>query len=334
MLLGDYGLSAFDHPSIQMSPGKSHTIYQVRQPSFVTYKQNAKFNHLVLGELAVQLLNIQRLAYLSQGHAINFFRDSDRACTKARQVAATCSKIMVTLTSSRLSMGNTREPLGMVIAGEQFYIITSPQDVTTVYNNKKGLTFDEYIRDMLRSLGSSADGVEKMWTVQDHLHKNLAHAGEDFYRTQLLPGPRFEDFWPQTLTHLEQALNSPVLLGQRGAQEQSLTDLCRKVLLGPVATAFFGSALLKHDPSIIEKFLAFDDTAWKINYKIPLPFSRDAHTTKDNLIASFHSYLKLPKEQRSDASWLVQKLESEMRQAGIMERDMATFAISVMWTYV
>ena len=57
-------------------------------------------------------------------------------------------------------MGNTREPLGMVIAGEQFYIITSPEDVTTVYNNKKGLTFDEYVQDMLRNLGCSPAGVE------------------------------------------------------------------------------------------------------------------------------------------------------------------------------
>ena len=72
----------------------------------------------------------------------------------------------------------------------------------------------------------------------------------------------------------------------------------------------------------------------KSTNKIPFPFSRDAHTAKDSLIASFEGYLKLPKEKRSDASWLVQNLEAEMRRAGIIERDIAAFELSVVWTYV
>ena len=70
-------------------------------------------------------------------------------------------------------MGGTQEPLGMVIAGEQFYMINSPEDVTAFYNNKKSLSFDEYVQDVLISMGCSADGVEKMNKIQPHLKKNL-----------------------------------------------------------------------------------------------------------------------------------------------------------------
>lgn len=224
--------------------------------------------------------------------------------------------------------------MGLVIAGQQFYIITSPQDVTAVYNNKKTLTFDEYIQDMMRSMGTSEDGLEKLWKVQSHLHKNLAHAGEDYYRMQFLPGAQFEAFWPQSLQRIDQVLsNEELFMGKPEVQEQSLQDLCRKTLLGPVLTSIFGDAILDTDPQLIDTMVAFDDVSWKINYKIPLPFSRDVHRAKNSLIASFEKYLKYPAEKRSDASWLVKTLGAEMRRAGINVRDMAANNVSVAWTY-
>ena len=178
-----------------------------------------------------------------------------------------------------------------------------------------------------------APWVEEMWRIQDHLHKALIHAGEDFYRTQLLPGPRFESFWPDTLSRLDPVLTPDrYLKGAARSQRLSLLDLCKDVLLGPVLAAFFGNALLEHHPDIINTFLAFDDVGWKINYKIPQPFSKDTHLAKDSLIAAVVDYLKLAKDKRSDACWLVQTLEAEMRQAGMPDRDIAALEVSVIWT--
>ena len=46
----------------------------------------------------------------------------------------------------------------------------------------------------MKSIGVSDDGITKLWSTPDKsdnpggLHKALAHAAEDYYREQLLPG--------------------------------------------------------------------------------------------------------------------------------------------------
>lgn len=74
------------------------------------------------------------------------------------------------------------------------YVLTSPQDVTDIYSNTKTLTFYEYVQDVMRSMGVSENGIEKLWqTTTDsqspkRVKKSLAEAGEDHYREQFLPG--------------------------------------------------------------------------------------------------------------------------------------------------
>ena len=251
------------------------------------------------------------------GHAVDFFRDSESACTRARKY-----------------MGNTREPFGITVAGEQFYIITSPQDISDIYSDTKTLTFDEHIRDMVRLIGSSPDGVEKMSTVSDHLHKNLAHAGEDFYRQQFLPGNKLKHFWPEISRLISTQLERKrIFSGEQRARDISLLGWCRDALFGPTLTALFGDALLGVAPNILSELVTFDNQSWKMIYQLPYFLSKEMHTARLSITDSFEAYLKLPKERRSGASWLVQKLETEMRQAGIHEHDMAAFNLSVAWTY-
>jgi hypothetical protein len=229
-------------------------------------------------------------------------------------------------------MGNTQEPLGMVIAGEQFYIINSPEDVTAMYNNKKTLTFDEYVKDVLVSMGCSPDGIDKMWKVQAHLHKSLTHAGEDFYRLQFMPGQNFNLLWPEVFKRIDQRLDYERILSGKQEQNHSLWGLCHSVLLGPTLASIFGDAVLETDPSIIDVMVLFDDLSWKINYKIPLPFSKDTHEAKNKMINFFQVYGRLPTDNKTDASWFAKSLENEMKKAGLSERDIAVFNVSVSWT--
>lgn len=65
--------------------------------------------------------------------------------------------------------------------------------MTDIYRNTKTLAFDEYVQDVMKSIGVSDDGMAKLWKTpgedgaSERLQKSLAHAGGDFYRDQFLP---------------------------------------------------------------------------------------------------------------------------------------------------
>jgi hypothetical protein len=221
--------------------------------------------------------------------------------------------------------------------------VTSPQDVTDIYRNSKTLTFDEYVQDVMRSIGVSADGITKLWSVPadskepDSLHKALAHAGGDFYREQLLPGDHLDVLWERVISRISSfiqwgKLPKDTTLGNADDSAQtSLLHWTRQVLLKAVTEAFFGPQLLEIEPQLLQYFAAFDDESWKLTYKYPRYASKNMYEANDKILAAIEAYLRLPKAQRLEGAWLIQKLESEAGKIGISVHDLAAMITSLSW---
>ena len=76
--------------------------------------------------------------------------------------------------------------------------------MNNIYSNTASLTFDDYVKDMMLSLGVSESGVDALWRSSrpsegaidgketSYSNKPLIHLAEDFYRLQLYPGQHFE----------------------------------------------------------------------------------------------------------------------------------------------
>lgn len=111
----------------------------------------------------------------------------------------------------------------------------------------------------------------------------------------------------------------------------SLFQWCQKVLVDSATKTFFGDILLDISPDFTEHFYDYDENSWKLLYQYPRIFARDLHTAKSKMLNTLVTYLKLPKEQRSDASWLIQTLENEQRDIGIEIRDIAAMIMMGYW---
>ncbi|KAL8671947.1 MAG: hypothetical protein Q9168_003573 [Polycauliona sp. 1 TL-2023] len=185
--------------------------------------------------------------------------------------------------------------------------------------------------------------ASQLWHTPDKsdnprgLHKALAHAGEDYYREQLLPGDRLDVLWQRALglidsaIHWDQLPQAPGTSVKNGNKMVGLLEWNRMVLLESVITAFFGSQLLEIDPQLLQHFSAFDEESWKLTYKYPPAFSKRMYHAKDQLVAAVHTYLQLPKDQRPDGAWLIQKLELETGKLGISTKDLAAMITSLVW---
>lgn len=221
--------------------------------------------------------------------------------------------------------------------------MTSPQDVTDIYKISKTLTFDEYVQDVMQSIGVSDDGIARLWKTPDNskgpnrLHKALAHAGEDYYREQLLPGNHLDALWERVVGLISSSIewdklpNKSTTLSLDSTRTFSLLQWTRDVLLNAVTKAFFGDRLLELEPRLLEYFTAFDDESWKLTYKYPRSVSKSMYDAKDKMVAGIEAYLRLPKDERLEGAWLIQKMEVETKKAGIEVHDLAAMITSLVW---
>lgn len=267
------------------------------------------------------------------GHAISFFKDSEGVFTRSRKY-----------------FGNTREPFAVTVMGQQLYVVTSSADVSAVYRNTTTLSFDEFVRDMMLSIGGSEDGVRKMWespryeTSKDgnsnRLHKILAHAGEDYYRQQLQSGDLLEALWTRAQDLISTSLewnnisSKFMLSSQDDSKTLSLLGWCRETLLESVTTAVFGEKLSQLNPDLMKTFVTFDDDSWKMNYKLPRFLCEEMHTARETILATFQKYFALPPHERGGESWLVRTIETEMRKIEVPESDIAALFAMPFWVYV
>ena len=213
--------------------------------------------------------------------------------------------------------------------------------MTEIYKNTKTLTFDEYVRDVMKSIGVSDDGIAKLWKApgengDGRLHKALAHAGEDYYREQLLPGPQLDILWQHVLTDIASSIHWDNLPGSRfnraeNSKSLSLLGWTSDVLLKSVIRAFFGDRLLQMDPQLLQNFAAFDKESWKLTYKLPRGVAKVTYEAMDKMVSSVEAYLRLPRNQRSEATWLIRKLEVEAGKADIDVHDLAAMITSLVW---
>lgn len=290
----------------------------------------------VINPLQIKFLSSVSLFGIVLGHAISFFMDSDSTFTKGR-----------------LYFSNRREPFGITVAGNNIYVLTSAADAAAMSRNTDELVFDDYVKDMMASMGSSPDGIKKMWEPQrptvkedasdprfpNPLGKPLGQISEEIFRKQLHPGKNLLDLQTDFLTGIHHSLTWERLVQSRQTVVSPALDGCtvsllqwtQDTLLQGATNAFFGPALLQNNPGLLNSFSEFDERSWQLSYKIPKPFSNRMQEAKKASLDALTAYFKTPIQERPGACWLVQTMETEMRAAGINDVDMAANLMMAYW---
>ncbi|KAI9879019.1 MAG: hypothetical protein M1830_009818 [Pleopsidium flavum] len=265
------------------------------------------------------------------GHAIGFFKDSHGTLTYGRQY-----------------FQNSRQPFAITLAGEKFYVLTSPKDVTAAYKDTEGLTFDVFVRDIMVSFGATPGAIQKMWlsasddstgfesSTPNPLHKCLAQLTRDFHKQQLHPGENLDALGSKFQTYIDELLRCDSLLPSTSSspsswKELSLVDWCGDVLLNAATRAFFGEKLLEIEPNLLRDFFDFDNNSWMLMYRYPPFLAKEMNRAKTRAIDGLTAYFALPKDQRTGEAWFVRTLEAEQRKLGIGDRDIATLILMVYW---
>ncbi|MCJ1320748.1 hypothetical protein MMC15_006089 [Xylographa vitiligo] len=269
------------------------------------------------------------------GHAISFARDMNG-----------------TISYGRRYFKDSRETFAITIAGETIYIMISALDIFAALKNLDDFVFDSPITDMMYKFDITKSAIDILYepppqAIRDSktlepnpLGRNMAHLGESFMKKQLNPGKTFEEFQTVFLDLIDRKMtwdNIPakaVLSATEHPPERltSLLEWTRQTLVESNTIAFFGPAILRIDPTLVDTSLRFDDRMWKLLFSVPRPFATDMLRSKRQAHRAIIAYLALPQERRPGAAWLARTLEAEMRARGIADHDIAAWLLMIHWS--
>lgn len=201
---------------------------------------------------------------------------------------------------------------------------------------------------MLLQLGASPVAVE-IWIPSSgapgpecgqSTSNDSGHFGERLCRQQLLPGKELDVLQATLVNKIHDSLRwqnmSERIIVSTAQNKRSISLLgwCREVLLDSATRAFFDECLMQIDPELFQSFFIFDELSWKLHFNYPRFLAKKMYTAKDRIIDALVIYFSLPKSERTGESWLIDKLETEMRTLGIGTRDIAAIIMPLYWVYV
>lgn len=204
------------------------------------------------------------------------------------------------------------------------YIATSPSDVAAVYRDTQRLDFDAFIKDVMADFGCTKETLEKMFDSTGK-PKHWMDKTHDDFKLQMHPGDYLKSVETQFLGNINRMMdfklisNDCVLDSTRDSKIVSLWHWSWTVLSEAATQAFFGDGIFRVTPNGLDDFWTFNLEAWKIHSKYPKFAAPKAFNALERSIQVFIDYLRLSKEQRPGACWLVEQLERGMEELGISE---------------
>ncbi|WQF87990.1 Putative cytochrome P450 [Colletotrichum destructivum] len=211
----------------------------------------------------------------------------------------------------------------ITVMGDELYIATSPADVTAILKETKSLTFDPIIRLILGEFGMAKESLDALFEPrQKYNNRNWMDRQHDIFRSQMHPtSDKGEALSTRILRNIDQSMQSSLLndarllpLVRTGEKAVSLWKLCSHVLVDASTRAFWGDSLVHIAPDFVDNYLAFDAAYWKRDKS-----KKDANSCRQKNLIALEKWLRSPKAERSDASWLVKSLEQDYHAMGITD---------------
>lgn len=233
--------------------------------------------------------------------------------------------------------------------GEKLCVVCSSEDVATIFKNPKLFTFEAFVRDVTLSFGVSPEIVDWMFHAPSESNapqtstspnKHFIDRAHDYYKLQLHPGDKLDILQDKLLTNVDEWLqwkrfsDTFTLESSPDKKTVSLLGWCSDVLVSSATTAVFGKVILQIEPNLPQAIFDFDNENWKLNFKLPRVLAKEMYTAKQKIVDALQEYFRLPKEERSGESWIIDVFETEMREMGISDHQIALTLTMTLWVYV
>jgi hypothetical protein len=248
---------------------------------------------------------------------------------------------------TRVYFNDSKDPYSVWLAGARIYICPDPDDVAGLYRNTTTISFHSVIEDMYRWIGTSKDGFDKLFTLDENARHNIGMARpltpalmvNEYHRHLMKPGEPLDDLvHNRTIPRIKETLDSianhdnPAIVSKSSdGPTVSLLELCGELFLRGTTTSFLGEKIWDVNPKLLDSFAMWERTSWKYMFQTPDILSRDMLNARDDIVKTFVMYLNIPREERSDSHDFVKAVETMGRDIGCSKQDMARVFMLHFW---
>jgi hypothetical protein len=254
------------------------------------------------------------------------------------------------LNDCRAYFHDTREPFALTVAGQKWYVLTKPEDVSATYKIDNGsLSYDIFAIEVMRMVGVTEDGIQKAFRTQTGStsvgrgagDKHLVRLCKEYQLEQLSPGKRLSQLVLPSIDIMRDIMNCESIIDRAWYASSksancinvSLYQWVSDVFIDIGTKAYFGKRLQEMDENLARTFMVFEALSWQAMYQYPPVFCRKMMKVKQNLQHALLMYFSLPKTDRSDISWFMSKIEEETERLEISADDRAIFFFQLFWRY-
>lgn len=234
----------------------------------------------------------------------------------------------------------TDDPFALTALGHTFYVVTNAKHSAEVYKNTDSLSFEEFVRSLMRLNGNDEQVIQNVYTplpveklgFANPKGLSLGALVQRMHVHQLHPGDysavlhvKIRDWINRELTFkaLAKDYGSYASQGSKSV-ELPLYEWTSAYLVRLGQYAYFGDVLSEVDPAYAEAYMVFDEVIWKMLYHYPSFLCRDMTGPRDRMMSSLKKYLKLPTDyRRQHAAWLLNVMEDEMKAIGVDDDNLA-----------
>ncbi|RAH84983.1 cytochrome p450 [Aspergillus japonicus CBS 114.51] len=237
----------------------------------------------------------------------------------------------------------TREPFALTLAGDRYYVVTSPADIRPFFANINALSLDGFLNQVLIGFGCGEDRLHTLWQRNqpgpiNPKGKSLIHLTEDLFKQHLLPGPTFDTLLSRYRGAIQELLSwsqleatYPTMTGKE-TEAISLYDLCSDFLINATQMTLFDPALFAIDPEMTTELRTFTDEFWQLIYRSRFIDSTRVRRILAQYTKAFNAYLRLPPQARAREAWVIRTLIQTYTDLGIHEDDQAAMMVMIYWT--
>lgn len=239
---------------------------------------------------------------------------------------------------NRQHFNNSDEPFAITALGTTSYVITGPKHSAEVYKNTETLSFEDYVKTLMRANGNSENIVKLMYTAlpfdklgfPNPLGESLGNLAQKMHIHQLQPGRNLTELQEKANNWITKSLNFSRLCQTQATSddapflEVSLYKWCSDYFVRLGQHTYFGDLLEEIDPLLPEKYFVFDERIWQMLYQYPDQLSRSMSTARAEIISSLRQFFEISKDRRRDGSaWLINAWEDETKAIGVDDDNLA-----------
>ena len=200
-------------------------------------------------------------------------------------------------------------------------------------------------------VGITEEGIRKAFQARpvgkagstNTQHKHLVKLCKEYQLEQLSPGPKLDHLVRPALQLLMRRMNTQSILSQGagwyanascdelGSIHVDLYQWVSDALIDLGTRAYFGDLLQEIEPNTTRTFMAFEALSWQALYQYSRFLCGDMIRAKETLQNAMARYFASPKDQRTDMSWFISKIEEEMELLDVPAADRAIFFFQLYW---